>query len=428
MNLFRSLKNKISFYIYKLQKYFKIDFFYLIKGEFWLMLGKIVSIVSTFIVALAWANWMDKGIYGNYQYIISLVGLISIFSLPEMEAAIIQAVARGFEGTFIAGFKTKLKWGLLGSLSSLGIAGYYFLEGNKNLPLAFVIISVFLFLFNASLAYTGFLVGRRLFNIQVKYDVVIQAIAGLVMLSTLFCIKRFLFDLPDFLIILLVITAYFISRTSLRFFFFYRTKNKFTPNTKQDPKSIPYGKKLSFSGVIDCISGSLDKILLFHYLGAVELAVYAFSILVPQQINAFLKHIGTLALPRFSLRSRDELRKTVLKKMSYLAILVSFFVVVYIIFAPWVYQLFFPQYLESVPYSRLFALSIIPLAFSMGGLFRAKMMTKQIYQMRVIVPVVRAVLFIVLIPFYGILGAVLAILITRTFSAFIAVFFFKRSF
>jgi len=428
MILLKTSKNKIFQLIYKLQRYFKIDLFYLIKGESWLILGKFISTGITFILALAWANWIDKSVYGNYQYILSLVGIISIFSLPEMEAAVIQAVARKLEGSFILGFRTKLKWGILGSISALGMAGYYLLQGNENLPLTFLVIALFIALFNASLSYTGFLVGRRLFSIQVKYDVITQLIAGFLMLSTLFSVKEFLFNQPSYLIILLIITVYFVSRTSLRFFFFVLTKKKFTPNRKQDPKTISYGKRLSFSGIIDILSNSLDKILLFHYLGAVELAVYAFSILIPQQINVFLKHIGVLALPKFSLRSRDELRKTILKKMSYLAILVSFFVIVYIIFAPWVYQLFFPQYLESVSYSRLFALSIIPLAFSMGGLFRAKMMTKQIYQIRVIVPIFRAVLFIVLIPFYGILGAVLAILITRTFSAFIAIFLFKRSF
>ncbi|MHA1751334.1 MAG: hypothetical protein ACTSYZ_03105, partial [Candidatus Helarchaeota archaeon] len=134
----RLMKNIILF----LQKYFKIDFFYLIKGEFWLMTGKIISMITSFFLSLAWANWISQNIYGNYQYILSLAGIISIFSLPEIGTAVTQAVARGFEGSFLKGFKTQLKWGLLASLSALGITGYYWSQGNKNLPLCFLIIAL----------------------------------------------------------------------------------------------------------------------------------------------------------------------------------------------------------------------------------------------------------------------------------------------
>jgi len=422
------MKNKIYQFIYKLQRYFKIDFFYLIKGESWLMLGKAVSTITTFILALVWANWIDKDIYGNYQYIFSLIGIISIFSLPEIGAAVIQAVARNFEGSFIRGFKIQLKWGILGSLSALGIAAYYWLQGNENLPLCFLIIAVFLPLFQAAQIYISFLQGKKLFNIQVKYTALVQIIAAGLMILTLFSINRFFSGLSTSFILLAVITVYFLSRTILHTFFWFRTKTKFQPNAKEDPRTIRFGKHLTLSEVMDTLTSNLDKILLFHYLGAIQLAVYSFSILIPQQINVFLKHIGNLALPKFSVRSKKEIRGTILKKIFYLAVLISILVLIYITAAPFIYKIFFPKYLASIPYSMLYALSIIPLSCSMGALFRAKMMTKQIYQINIIVPLIRAALFFILIPLYGIWGAVLAILGVRIFSAFLVLFLFKKSF
>ncbi len=415
--------------IYKLQKYLKIDLFYLIKGEFYLIIGRVVNIAIAFTVALAWANWIDRDIYGNYQYVLSLIGIISIFSLPEIETAVTQAVARGFEGSFIHSFKTKLKWGLLSSLSALIIAGYYFFQGNTNFPLVFLVVALFLSLFNASLVYTGFLTGRKLFNVKVKYESVTQVVAGIIMLLTLFLIKSFLVDKPIFIILPLIIGVYFLSRTSLRFFFFMRTKARFLPNSQEDPKTISYGKKLSFSGIIDTLTIALDKILLFHYLGAVELAVYSFAFLIPNQINLFLKNISSLAFPKFSFRAKEEIRTTLFRKMFYLTLIVSVLVLIYISLAPFIFKIFFPKYLASVFYSQVIALSIIPLPFSMGSaVFMAKMMTKQIYQMRIIVPLVRAVLFFIFIPLYGIWGAVIGVLITRIFSTFLTVFLFKKYF
>jgi len=419
--------NKIYSLIYALQSYFKIDLFYLIRGEFWLMLGKIINMGAAFCLALAWANWIEQNIYGNYQYILSLVGIISIFSLPEIGASVTQAVARGLEGSFLTGFKAQLKWGLLASLSALGIGAYYWLQGNENLPLAFLAIAVFLPLFNAALIYGDFLMGRKLFNIQVRYDSTTQIIAAGIMIGTLFLIKKFLFNLPNFIIILLIITVYFLSRTGLRLFFFLRTKIKFSPNKKEDPKTITYGKHLTLAEVIGNLANNLDKILLFHYLGAVELAIYSFAILIPKQIDVFLKHLGALAFPKFSLRPIEEIKKTLLQKIGYLTIFISLSVLVYIAIAPFVYQIFFPQYVASIPYSRLYALSIIPLCFSfINSVFRAKMMTKQIYQIKIIVPLFRGGLFLTLIPLYGIWGAVLALLGARTFSALLMLFLYRK--
>jgi len=269
--------------------------------------------------------------------------------------------------------------------------------------------------------------GRKLFNIQVKYDSITQIIAAFIMILTLFSIKQFLFDIPTHIILLLTIIVYFLSRTILRFFFLIKTKIKFVPNIKEDPKTVNYGKHLTLAGAIDIFSGNLDKILLFHYLGAIELAIYSFAILVPKQINMFLKHIGALALPKFSTRSKEEIKKTIIKKMFYLAILISILVLIYIIIAPYIYQIFFPKYLNSVSFSRIYALSIIPLSFAIiGEIFRAKIMTKQIYQIRIVPSLVRAGLFIILIPLYGIWGAVLGILGTRIFYVFFAFFLFRK--
>jgi len=419
-------KNQVYRLIEAVQGYLKIDLFYLIKGESWLLLGKAIGLMASFALSLAWANWINKEIYGYYQYILSLVGVISVFSLPELGAAIIQATARNFEGSFVRGFKIQLKWGLLASLSCLAIAGYYWLKGNTNLPLAFLVIALFLPLFNASIIYLAFLWGKKLFNIQIRYDSTTQVVAALVIILTLFSIKTYLSDWPIYLLLLLIFAVYYAARTSLRFFFFLRTKSKFRPNSKEDPKTISFGKHLTFSGLADLVASNLDKILLFHYLGAVQLAIYSFATLIPEQLNSLLKQISNLTLPKFSLRSREEIRATLLKKFFYLAALIAVLALGYIIIAPFVYQFLFPKYLSSLPYSQIYVLSIIPLSFSIGAVLRAKMMIKEIYQIRIITPIVRALLFIVLIPMYGIWGAIFALLGTRVFIALLSLYFFRK--
>lgn len=425
--MYRKIRIKIYHFVSKLQSRFKTDLFYLIKGEFWLIVGKITSMTASFLLALAWANWINKDIYGSYQYILSLMGIVSIFSLPEMTTAVIQAVARNLEGSLVSGLKAQLKWGALGSLSALGMAGYYWAQGNKNVSSCLLIIVIFLPFFQAFQLYVGFLQGKKLFDAQVKYSTLAQIFSAGIMILLLFLINKFfLLRLSAGLIVLIIIFISLLSKTAIHIFFWFRTKRKYQTNTKEDARTISFAKHLTFSGLISDLAEHLDSILLFHYLGAAELAIYSFAMVIPSQISGFLKHIGVLALPKFTIRSRKELRETLLKKVYYLTLLVSLAVITYIIVAPLIYRTFFPQYAHSIPYSRLYALSIIPMSLSMGAVFRAKMMTKEIYQIKIAVPLVKILLLIILIPTYGIWGAILSALISRTFNGFLSVFLFKK--
>ena len=84
------------------------------------------------------------------------------------------------------------------------------------------------------------------------------------------------------------------------FYFFKITLNKFPPNQNHDPETISYGKHLSFTGIIGTVATYLDRLLIFHYLGAVEVAIYSIAIAPPEQIKNLFKNIPTLAMPKLA--------------------------------------------------------------------------------------------------------------------------------
>ena len=65
------IKEKIYKLLRKSEKWTHTDMIYLAKGGFWLTLGQIISSVSSFALAVAFANFLPKEVYGNYKYIIS---------------------------------------------------------------------------------------------------------------------------------------------------------------------------------------------------------------------------------------------------------------------------------------------------------------------------------------------------------------------
>jgi O-antigen/teichoic acid export membrane protein len=416
--MINKLKSRTYDFLRWSQKYTGTDNVYLAKGGFWLTLGQIISAGASFLLAIAFANLLDPVTYGNYKYIISIVGILGIFSLSGMGTAITQAVARGLEGSFYTGFKTKLKWSLLGSLAAIGGAVYYWLRGNDLLPIPLLISAIFLPLMQASQIYGSFLTGKKLFNAKVKYSSFSQIISVVVIIAALFLTKNLFW----------LIAVYLISHTILNFFFYWFTQKRFQPNKKEDSQTLLYGKHLSLMDVLSTTSAYIDKILLFTLVGSTQLAIYSFAIIIPDQINSILKNINTLALPKLSTKSLDQTRSTLISKIKKMLLILIPIVIVYWIAAPHIYKIFFPQYGDSIPYSRLLMLSLVTVLTSLiVTAFQSQMMKRELYLTKLF-SLVQIFLLVVLIPLIGIWGAVYAILCSKILNFFFVFYLFIKNF
>ena len=413
-----NLKQKTYEFLRKTQKYTGTDNVYLAKGGFWLSLGKFFALGISFLSAIAFANLLNPATYGNYKYVLSLVGMLGIFSLTGISTAISQAVARGLEGSFYAGFKTRLKWALLGSLVALGMAGYYWRQGNNLLILPLILTAIFLPLLNASHLYTSFLSGKKIFNAQAQYGILSQVISTGAIIAALFLTKNLFW----------LIAVYFISNTFLESFFYLLTKFKFRPNKKEDSQTIPYGKYLTLLDIVSVVGSYLDKILLFSLVGPAQLAIYSFATLPPEQLKGFAEeNINSLAFPKLAAKSPEEIKANIMKKVWRLAILAGIMVMGYFLLAPYIYKIFFPQYLNSILYSQIFTLSFIflPTIF-LSNVFEAKMMKKELYTLKLIISPLKIILYLILIPLYGIWGVIAAILLAGGICAALTLFLFRR--
>ena len=400
------------------QKYTGTDMVYLAKGGFWLTFGQITYSASALLLAVAFANLLPKETYGVYRYILSLGALLAIPTLGGINTAVVRAVAQGNEGAFIPALKTRLRWGILGGLASLGIAGYYFLNDNITLTICFLIAAIFLPLMNSFDIYEALWDGKKRFNIRTQYRIITQILAVATLITTLFLTKN----------LFLILLAYFIPYTLCHFIFLQISLKKLPLNEKQDPGTISYGKHLSLMGIIANIAGYLDRIVIWHCLGPVSVAVYSFALSPPQEIGSILRNIGVLALPKFSQRSKEELKATLFPKILKLFLLVIFLIGIYILLAPFLYKLLFPQYLDSVVYSQIFALSFLPLAgiTLLSTSLLAQMRKKELYIARSVPPAIRILLLLILIPLFGIWGAISAILITEFLKFGLYLFLFKK--
>ena len=242
----------------KSEKHFKTDMVYLAKGRFWLTLGQGISIVVGFGTSIIFANHILPNVYGTYKYLLSVVGLLGVTTLTGMGPMISQAVARGFEGSFYKALKTKIQWGFFGGFASLGLSAYYLYNANTQLALAFFVAAFFLPFMDSFQLYQDYLQGKKDFETSTKYASSSQIIAAIAMVCTVLLTKN----------LYAIILAYFASWTFSRLFFLTRSLKKYPPNKEVDPQTIPYAKNSSIIDLFASLVGSLDQILIFHFIGA----------------------------------------------------------------------------------------------------------------------------------------------------------------
>ncbi len=416
--MMQTIKQKIYSLLKQSEKYTHTDMVYLAKGGSWLSFNQVFSSFSSFILAIAFANLLPKEIYGTYRYILSIVCLLTIPTLSGMSMALVQSVARGYEGSIYSAVKTKIKWGLLGGIASIILAVYYYFHGNTVLAISYGIAAIFIPFMDALLMYGPLLNGKKLFKEITKKNIFNNLIPTALIIITLLFTKN--------LLILLLI--YFVGNSLTRSIIFLSTTNKIKPNEKIDHDTISYGKHLSVMDIIGTLYQNLDKILLFHYLGAADVAVYSFALAPVEQIKGLFKLVQPLAMPKFSEKSMSEIKKNILNKVIKFSIVALVLILIYILLAPIFYKLFFPKYLTSITFSRIYAFSLLP-ASSILTLtaLNAQKAIKQLYQFNILVPTIQIISLFFFIYYFGLMGAIVAKIINRFMILFFSLYFIKKA-
>ena len=136
----------------------------------------------------------------------------------------------------------------------------------------------------------------------------------------------------------------------------------------------------------------------------------------------------TLALPRFAKRDLRLIKKTLLHRIIQLTVVLVLIVVAYIIAAPYIFNALFPQYTEAIFYSQIFALTLLFFPKKIiGTVLSAHERTKELYINSTSVPIVKLILLVSLIPSFGILGAIIAEILTQLFSLILISVLFIRT-
>jgi O-antigen/teichoic acid export membrane protein len=411
-----SIKNIFNNILKRGTSIFETDLHYVVKGSFWIVSAQALASFTSFFLAIAFAHFLSKEDYGNYKYILSVAGLISAISLSGLSTSIVQSVARGFENIFNKSFWLNIKWSIGMILTAIGISGYYFVQKNYLLGSSMLVVALLAPIVNGSLLYRSFLNGKKEFRATSLYNSILTIVPALAVFGTMVY-----FPNPFWIVL-----VYFGSNALVAGFIHFYVRAKWKPNKQIDPESDTYSKHLSAINILDMIATNLDKVILFQHLGATSLAMYSFATAIPEQIRNLFKAIPTLAVPKLAEKTNEDIQKVIYKKIFKLFLITIPVIILYYFAAPFIYRLIFPQYIEAIVFSQVFAIILLMEGGLSGSVFEARMAIREQYILNVASNVVKIVLLYILMILYGIWGVIFARIISRFIGFGIALYLLRK--
>jgi O-antigen/teichoic acid export membrane protein len=227
---------------------------------------------------------------------------------------------------------------------------------------------------------------------------------------------------------LALVAVYFVSNTIAALYFYRRTKIMYAQSAqKHDETMLRYSKHLSVMGIMGGIAENIDQILLFHFVGGVQLAVYNFAIAIPNQMRTPIKNIDAMLQARFVHRTAEEIRSGIRNKISWYFISAVMLTAAYFFIAPYLFKFLFPQYLEAVRYSQIYVLWIIALAFDpVNSYISSRKNVKALYVSTTVYSLSKIALLFVGVLFWGLMGVIVARVATHFIAAVLNYALYRR--
>ncbi len=377
-----------------------LDLKYFVSGGFWKTIGTAITNILAALLMIAFANFLPKETYGLYRYILSLIGILTMFSLTGMNISVTQAVATGNEGALKASVKYQLKWNLLMIFASWMLAAYYLWQQNTDISIALFILGFITPITYTLNTYGAYLEGKKDFKRKSIFLIWSSIIYVAGMLPAIYFGKKMLW----------LIAAYAITSFLSNLFFYIKTLKIYNPPENKSPETITYGRHLTYLNFVNPILGQADNIILGHFWGVGQLAVYSLARVIPDKIGPFIKQIIGVGLPKLAQKNPEDIKKVFWRRIFQAAGLGVILAAGYILLSPIVFKYLLPKYLESIFYSQLLALTFIfaaPIGY-MGTIFTSQKMVRPIVLSNISSNIIKIVLYVILGIWGGIFGLVLA--------------------
>ena len=373
-----------------------------LKDSFFMVIGIYSSYFIALLTSIIITRSVPKAIFGNYMLIISIFNIFSIFSIPGLRTNLFKSISQGFDGTYSKVIKYSVKFSLIGVLNliifSIVIIFFKFFENPIETGITLLLLSGFLPLIY-SLDYWQFLLkGKQKFKI-LSILTTFKSILTLILLSIFIIFLNFY---ALFLLVLLNLA----SKAVINIFLSIYSK-KFIDNNHYESTWKKQGFAFSIMDISSLVLYSMDLFILGFFLSYQELAIYSVVIVIVNGILIGVKGVIEIFFPRIYKHKKDLSIKTIL-----IIFFLSFIIPTLLGLGidSLIILMYTENYFDAIIYIK-FYLYLIP--FIIFSLFMVSYLIKHncniaINLSKSLTIVVSLILSIILIPLFGISGAILS--------------------
>ncbi len=413
-----TLKKRFFSLLRRTELYTKTDMVYLVSQSGWLLFSQGAAFISSFVLALFFANYIEPADYGLYKYIVSLATLASLTSLTGLGVSLARAASQNHAVDMLRLIKVRVLLATIGSLGLLIVSIYYFLIENQFLASLCVIAAIWLPFYDTLSDYQFFLQGKKAFRTQTKLRIIQRLILALAVIITIFLTQN-----------IIIVTFIFFAATAIS----HATALRYTlrqypvSDDSQTPyKSIiSYAKRLSIQNIFFVGVTQLDKIVLFKILGPAQLATYYFALSIPQELAGLLGNVNSVVFPKLVDKHSQEFKIALIKKIFFFTLILVVPVLGYILIAPYLFAWFFPVYMNAVFISQIFVGTILFIPISLiWNHFYATDHKRALWFGTFLGPASLILSIILLAPSYGLVGAVFATYVRSFVDLLSGLYFF----
>jgi O-antigen/teichoic acid export membrane protein len=292
----------------------------------------------------------------------------------------------------------------------------YAFQGNTILACAFF-IGAFFVPFTDTVSETSqyFFQGKKLYGKSAMVAIATQALFSLPTLCVLF--------FSDSLILIVATFWVFQAIAGIIIYSTIRPSNELV-----DPDSTRFGFHLTWMSGLKTVASNIDRVLVWTILGPASVAIYVIANTPFMKLEQLIP-IEALTLPELSNQTFTSLLRKQLLIRTGIGLLVMIPVVAIGYFVtPFVFRILFPTFTESIPLFQLLLVGLFftPFAFLKTGLV-AWRKQKALYVLEIISPIIRIALFVVLGIKLGLLGIIIASVVSRGIDGIITGIAFIKS-
>lgn len=381
----------------------KIDAHYFAKNSFLVLLGQAVGFLRGIVSGYLVARFFDQTVYGEYQFMLSIMGMLAVLGIPGMATPVARAWSRGDPFSVRTVTRHQFMIALIGSgllLAAIPFLDYY---GKADLWPLFLAAAIFFPLPPIAMVHFGsYAVGKARFDLSLKANLIWSVIS--VILTTLIILFH-----QSALLVLIVAVA------TPPIVYLWMGRRFLPPNVEGRDESgniIRFAWKLTFASLPADLAWYLDKLMISHFFGLNQLALFSVAILIPEQAKVFTKQFFPVAFAKqASIVDSPETRRKLMKAVLAGTVVFGTGIAVYVVLCPFVIPLLFPKY-DPAQLVFLTSIAAATLITNPASLFAQYLEAQGMIRETRIAQWCAAALFagslVGLVPTMGLLGAILA--------------------